>query len=188
MDDPSIKADSTASPDAIPALPTPPVPTTGPNKTVAANRAQLAVRRKKAMDLRLAGARYDEIAKALGISHSVAFRDVSLGIKAVQGHGKESATKWRGIHLLRIEAVLMALWPKRSDPKVADSIWRGLEREAKLLGLDEPEKVEVAHRFATTEEAIAELEAGARAMERAKRFGIVVDAEAKRVGSGSETE
>ncbi len=94
-------------------------------------------RRRQALDLRLAGATYESIGGALGVSAQAAHKLITRALAKKRAQTDEDLTKLREIELMRLDAQLVALWPKRSDPRVSDTILRIGDRRAKLLGLDE---------------------------------------------------
>jgi hypothetical protein len=54
----------------------------------------------------------------------------------------EAVERVRALELLRLNKLRMALSPRMSDPRVADSLLRISEREGKLRGLDAPTRIE----------------------------------------------
>lgn len=103
-----------------------------------ASPAEVAAEVKKgqALDLRIAGANYREIARTLKISVSTAHEYVTEGLLAMRDERVEQLAVLRKIEKARLEGVLVKLWPKRDNPRVADSIVRISERISKLEGLD----------------------------------------------------
>lgn len=89
-----------------------------------------------ALDLRAAGGTYDQIAKAIGVSRTQAWKLVCAAIDELNEKCHESAERVRGMELYQLDKLRVALWPKRSDPRVADSLLRISERTARLVGLD----------------------------------------------------
>ena len=115
------------------------------NKTSA--RALVAHERaSKAVDLRKAGANYEAIGKVLGVSAQAAHKMVKKYLEKVEAHTIESAAEAKRLELERLDAMLMAIWPKvkAGDIRaVGEARARGAERR-KVLGLDAPEKSEVS--------------------------------------------
>lgn len=89
-----------------------------------------------ALDLRAAGGTYDQIGKAITVSRTTAWKLVRAAIDELNEKCHESAERVRGMELYRLDKLRVALWPKRSDPRVADSLLRVSERTARLCGLD----------------------------------------------------
>jgi Homeodomain-like domain len=103
-----------------------------------------AARRQKALDLRIAGARYRQIGAQLGVSYQTAYRDVqtALGELATLQAGK--AERLRELEVERCDKLQLALWPKArsGDEKAVRTLIAVMDRRAKLLGLDAPTKLE----------------------------------------------
>ncbi len=99
--------------------------------------------RRKALDLRIAGLPYDRIAQALGCSKAQAHRYVTAALEETRNRVAEQVEQVREMELQRIDAIVVSLWQKRGDPRVADTLLRAGERRSKLLGLDAPERSEV---------------------------------------------
>ena len=111
---------------------------------MAAHRsAAVAERRQRALDLRIAGVRYRQIAKELGISHQLAFHDVQVSLGELAKLSGQKAEKVRELEVERCDKLSMAMWPKAKagDHKAAQAILHAMERRARLLGLDAPERV-----------------------------------------------
>lgn len=90
----------------------------------------------KALDLRIAGANYRQIAKALTISVGTAHAYVTEGLEQLRNSNAESFEQLRAMEVARLDAMLVPLWAKKEQPRVADTILRLSERRARLLGLD----------------------------------------------------
>lgn len=117
---------------------------TEPNRGKGAHEAASA-RRQRALDLRCAGAGYRAIGKELGTSHVQAFRDVQFALDEIAQRTREKAEKLRDLELQRCDKMTLALWPKlrAGDEKAARALVAVMDRRAKLLGLDVPQKHEV---------------------------------------------
>lgn len=98
-------------------------------------------RQKQALELRMAGVPYADIAERLGYKDgSGAFRAVKTALKRTL---QEPADGVREVELARLDKLMFALWPNRANPGVADRILRIMERRAKLLGLDAPTRTDL---------------------------------------------
>lgn len=106
------------------------------NQTAAPDEAAREVAKGQAFDLRIAGASYREIAKALKISVGTAHTYVTEALLEVRNENAETIERLRTVEKTRLEAVLVKLWQKRDQPRVADTIIRLSERISKLEGLD----------------------------------------------------
>lgn len=105
-------------------------------------RLDAYARELKALNLRLAGCSFREIAAKLHYAdHTGAYRAVEAGLK--KGF-EEPATQVRKLELARLDSIMRPLWPKakRGGVKAIDRILKIMERRAKLLGLDQPAKLE----------------------------------------------
>lgn len=96
------------------------------------------VLRVQALELRMGGATFRQIAQALKIDVSTAHDYVTTALAEVKEHSFELAQDVRDMDLARLDAMLLALWPKRKEPRAADTLLRILERRAKLTGADAP--------------------------------------------------
>lgn len=99
--------------------------------------ADMAVR---ALELRKAGATYETIAQMLGYaSKSTAFNAVTRIMNASKREASKEAFE---MELRRLDDLLMTLWPmaRAGELPAIDRTLRIMERRAKLLGLDAPEK------------------------------------------------
>ena len=96
----------------------------------------------QALELRAAGASFMQIGKALSVSKPRAFRIVRKALDELVEHCRETAERVRQLELYRMDRIRLALDPKKSDPRVADTLIRISERVAKLHGLDAPQRIE----------------------------------------------
>jgi hypothetical protein len=101
------------------------------------NREHLA----QALGLRKAGASYDAIGKALGLSKTRAYQLVTAGLAEINETVKDEAVAVKRLEIERCDELLLSLWPQRKSPRATDSILRIMERRARLEGLDFPLKV-----------------------------------------------
>jgi hypothetical protein len=113
--------------------------------------------------MRVAGASYEQIADGLGIGVASAWRHVQSALTASRRVTAETADKVRAMELRRIDAIVVSLWPRRSDPRTADTILRAMDRRAKLEGLDAIQPAFFQHvNVDATQETLAELMAAAK--------------------------
>lgn len=98
----------------------------------------------QALDLRLAGASYRAIGETLHISHTQAQRDVSMMLHEL---ASEPANKVREAELGRLDRLLLAHWPKAilGDHKATGTVLSIMDRRAKLLGLDAPQRIDITN-------------------------------------------
>lgn len=90
----------------------------------------------QALDLKIAGANFREIAKALQIGLATAHKYVAEGLLQIRAENAEAVEDLRRLEVARLDAVLVKLWSKRDQPRVADTIIRLGERRSRLMGLD----------------------------------------------------
>jgi len=99
-------------------------------------------RQMQALELRKAGVSYSDIAKNLGYkSASGAFAAVRSALKKTL---REPADELRTLELERLDALWFTYYPmaKRGDRQAMDRCIRIMERRARLLGLDAPQRTE----------------------------------------------
>lgn len=100
------------------------------------DREGIALRRRNALELRRAGATWDEIAERTGYaSKGAACKDIS---RALEGLVRRPAEAYVNEELDRLDAMLTGLWPKarRGDVRSVDAVLRIMDRRARYLGLD----------------------------------------------------
>jgi len=104
-------------------------------------RMEEAQRRRRALELRVAGATYEEIAEALGYSsRSAAWKAVW---RAYRQGLRDPAEHLRELESERLDRLQKAWWGKAlsGDVGAFRYLLRLMERRAKLLGLDAPTKI-----------------------------------------------
>jgi hypothetical protein len=96
------------------------------------------------LELRSAGLSFREIARELKVAPATAYKAVARGLAAVNAGCREQAQELRALEALRLDQLQAALWERATDGDVRaiDRILRIMERRARLLGLDEPERRE----------------------------------------------
>ena len=98
-------------------------------------------RQMKALEKRKAGLSFFAIANDLGYATpGGAYKAVMTALKKTL---QEPADELRKLETDRLDELLEKLWPHRSKPMYVDRILRVMERRAKLLGLDAPQRQEV---------------------------------------------
>jgi len=114
-------------------------------------------RMREALDLRLAGESYQDIADTMGIAVPTAHQHVAEAIERLTGEEVRSAEVARQLQLLRLDLLLAAQWRKATldgSPNAAMTVLKIMERQSKLLGLDAPVRIDIEHRI--REMAVAE--------------------------------
>ena len=101
-------------------------------------------RASRALSLRIAGMRWAEVADKVGYSTGHEAR--VAGVRLLQRHELEAVDEYRSIQSARYDAVLRGLWPGvlRGDPAAASVAVKVLDSQARMLGLDRPQQVNVA--------------------------------------------
>jgi hypothetical protein len=90
----------------------------------------------------MAGASYHEIGTTLGITRQRAHQLVKAALEESWTKLSEDVNHLRAMEARRTEALILGLWPNRSQPRFADTINRIMERRARLLGLDAPTRID----------------------------------------------
>ena len=127
-----------------------------------AEQIELAERRAKAVNLRKSGMQYDAIARELGYYDGRhALKDINRAIREIPRADTEELV---ALELLRLDALLQAMWAQALGGSTwhVDRCLAISDRRAKLLGLDQPTKVEVRS-VSGLDAALFELEAELRA-------------------------
>lgn len=110
-----------------------------PQKT-GSKAIQALERSMKALELRKAGATYENIAQMLGYSSkSTAFSAVNRLMQTAKREGSKEAFE---IELRRLDDLFMTLWPlaRQGEMPAIDRCLRIMERRAKMLGIDAPDR------------------------------------------------
>ncbi len=105
-------------------------------------RVRIKERRLRALELRMRGLTYAEIAREVGYaSGSGAHKAVRAALEA---EALMTASEVRDLLVLRLETLLQGIWDAacRGEFQAIDRVLRILDREAKLLGLDLPPQPE----------------------------------------------
>jgi len=107
-----------------------------------ARQAESQYREIRAIDLRRQGWTYGEIAKEVGYADHTGARLAVL--RGMQRALQEPADELREMEATRLDALQQAYWRPAldGDVKAATILLKLMERRSKLLGLDQPIKVE----------------------------------------------
>jgi hypothetical protein len=100
----------------------------------------MAARAQQALDLRIAGATYRQIATSLAVSLKTAYRAVQAALGELDDEVQQRAERLRELEAARLDRLNVALANgiKSGDPRAVVAAVRVMERRAKLLGLDAP--------------------------------------------------
>lgn len=137
------------------------------NKQNVPKKHEMAVRSKRVLQMKLAGATYPEIAEAMGISLSTAHGDVQRALKDIP---RDEAAQMRQEESLSLDRMKRELWAEAMDRDVSiiqrlplfDRLLKLSDRRAKLLGIDAPQSVEVSSLDLDLDKAIAALLSAAK--------------------------
>lgn len=101
-------------------------------------------RQRSSYMMRLAGASYDDIARAQGVSRTTAFLDVRETQRAIDAEAYEEMALMRAQSAARLDMMLFAVLPmaRKGDYKSIKAALAIEKRRAELLGLDAPRKFE----------------------------------------------
>ena len=111
------------------------------NKTNARG-ARMLEHQRQALELRRAGLGYHAIGAKLNLGKSQAHRLVTAALVEAREQVCANADDLRAEEVSRLDAMLTGLWPTARNGAVAsvDRVVKIMERRAKLLGLDAPER------------------------------------------------
>jgi hypothetical protein len=111
--------------------------------TASPKKLTAAERKAAALELRKSGATFEQIAATLGCSISYAHKAVT---KALDRMVREPADALRKLELERLDSMLFGLWrrAKGGETGAVDRVIKLMERRARLLGLDAPERRELS--------------------------------------------
>lgn len=117
-------------------------------------QTEVAERRAKAVQLRIAGASLDEIGQALGYGGSTVesrraavCKDLKRAFEAAKDEEQATVTEWRELELTRLDRLQRGLWSAAigGDVQAARAVLQLMERRARYIpGLEAPVKTEVS--------------------------------------------
>jgi hypothetical protein len=119
--------------------------TIGNKHTNPRTQAERAEREIKAFDMLLAGATYEQISNELGYGDkSNAHKAMKIVLQRRMRERDDVADLALTMMIERIEGMLRVYYPKAldGDLKAAEFVLKTLDREAKLMGLDAPTRVD----------------------------------------------
>lgn len=129
-------------------------------KVVSSEESEAEMRRRDARvyELRIQGNTFEQIASEVGYSGPSGAWQAHQRIKSEWIF--ESIEEARQLELMRLDELQVAVWDRaiNGDLPAAHCVLKIMDRRAKLLGLDKPEKVEVSKWDINTEDLDAEVE------------------------------
>lgn len=134
-----------------------------------------AERKRNALELRLAGASYRDIAQALDISPATAMQDCKEALADIP---MQQADEMRTVELSRLDRLQRAVWPKaiKGDLQAVDRAIKIIDRRAKLFGLDAPQQVQITANDIDLDAAVDKmLRVAEMALEKEKSNHLVDD-------------
>ena len=98
--------------------------------------------RLRALKLRKAGGTYEQIAELLGVGTTQAFRYVQHELDKLRDECPEVAADVRDLELQRLDDMLHGIWEAaiKGNTQAIQKVLSIMERRARFLGLDAPEK------------------------------------------------
>ncbi|WP_462320725.1 hypothetical protein [Halochromatium sp.] len=101
-------------------------------------QARAAQLRKRALELRISGHSYREIAEMLAVPEPSAWKMVGVELQTLQASSHDISRRYRDEQLERLDAALRAIWPEVEAGKLdaIQCLLRIEERRSCLLGLD----------------------------------------------------
>lgn len=134
-----------------------------------------AERKKNALELRLAGASYRDIAQALEVSPATALQDCKEALADIPA---QQADEMRTVELSRLDRLQRAVWPRaiKGDLQAVDRAIKIIDRRAKLFGLDAPQQVQITANDIDLDAAVDKmLRVAEMALEKEKSNHLVED-------------
>lgn len=143
-----------------------------------------ALRIKSALQLRIEGMTYAQIGEELGISMQAAHQSIKASLERVAADRRDLSRLVLDLELERTEFVLRSLATRveAGDHNAANSYLRALERRAKLLGIDAPDKHE--HSGLPADPTVIHARLGAIAARAARGVDADAAGDAERDGTG----
>ena len=129
-------------------------------RAVTGEEAELELKRRDARvyELRIRGNTFDQIATEVGFSGPSGAWQAYQRVK--ESHIFESVEEARQLELMRLDEMQFAIWDRAINGELSalSCVLKIMDRRAKLLGLDKPEKVDVNKWNFTGEDLDAEVE------------------------------
>ena len=116
------------------------------NAPTKADAVARKTRNKKIFELRMAGASEASIADVVGLSAPRVHRILHEIIDNMNKTMEVRARHLLRMELERLDAMMLALWANKNDPRAGDTLLRIMERRAKYMGLDSPTKIDQTNR------------------------------------------
>jgi len=111
-----------------------------------ARALQARQREEQALELRLGGASYAQIAKALEMTPGGAYKAVERALSRHASETDEKAAELRRVEVARLDRLLLGVWPraKKGEERAARIALQISKRRSELLGIDRKPRPEPA--------------------------------------------
>lgn len=111
---------------------------------------------KRCLELRLAGATYEDIGEVVGRHKANVYRRIK---KAIQEIPKSEVEELRALELERLSRVQRSVWRQALEGHMGavDRVIKISERRSRLLGLDAPQRVDLGARAVDIESVAREI-------------------------------
>lgn len=138
----------------------------GKFETPSEDQHRVRERRRKVVQLRLAGVQFAEIGRRMADEYGPDTTDPAAHARVDWQRAREesrrltedSVEELRAVEIERLEMLLAGVWTKalKGDTKAVDSAARLIERLCKLKGLDPPTQIQLKGRIEMESTAVAE--------------------------------
>ena len=97
----------------------------------------------KALEMRKAGASYQQIANTLGISKTMAHKHVKKALAELSKQNQQLAQTYRAMQVARLEALLAGIYTKatKGDLGAVEKARRVIDSISNLVGANAPQKI-----------------------------------------------
>lgn len=118
-----------------------------PESRTSVRRLAAHERQIRALELRRQGKSFPEIARELGYRGVASAYDAVMG--ALRATLREPAEQVRALELERLDIMLNAVWPAALEGDIAaqQQVLRLMDRRARYLGLDAPQRIDIEARI-----------------------------------------
>lgn len=111
-----------------------------------ATKINAAEKRKRAVELRKAGAPYSRIGEELGVSRQRASKMVKEAMEELKAETVQETENLRQMEAQRLDTLQVGVWSRavKGDLDALDRVLKISHRRSKMLALDKPNRVEVS--------------------------------------------
>lgn len=128
-------------------------------KKTKARMVKAKEREKQVLALRKAGFSYEVIGKQVGLSRAGAYKAVKRHMEKIDAECTDLADDVRQLELQRLDEITSTIWPYviQGQTQYIDRILKVMDRRARYLGIDAPEKQEIRQEVVEGDSALSEL-------------------------------